>query len=146
MNTTLNPFVPRDPGPVRGNRMKTGLNATLDPTRRSNAAQDFDTALRRKIVGQDQAVEKVAEIYQMFLAGLNPPGRPIGNLLFLGPTGSGKTRVVEAVAESLFGDPKAVLLTTVQPLVNDLRKTELGETLTALEGAVDAGEAIHPPQ
>ena len=44
--------------------------------------------------------------------------------------------------ESLFGDPKAVLLTTVQPLVNDLRKTELGETLTALEGAVDAGEAM----
>ena len=45
----------------------------------------------------------------MFLAGLNPPGRPIGNLLFLGPTGSGKTRVVEAVAESLFGDPKACI-------------------------------------
>ena len=89
--------------------MKTGLNATLDPTRRSNDAQDFETALRRKIVGQDAAVEKVAEIYQMFLAGLNPPGRPVGNLLFLGPTGSGKTRVVEAVAESLFGDPKACI-------------------------------------
>lgn len=44
--------------------------------------------------------------------------------------------------ESLFGDPKAVLLTTVQPLVTDLRKTELGQTLTALEGAVDAGEAM----
>src|SRR6266581_6792119 len=44
--------------------------------------------------------------------------------------------------EDLFGDPKAVLLSTVQPLVNDLRKTELGETLTALEGAVDAGEAM----
>jgi hypothetical protein len=44
--------------------------------------------------------------------------------------------------ESLFGDPKAVLLTTVQPLVTDLRKPELGQTLTALEGAVDAGEAM----
>ena len=70
---------------------------------------DFDAALRRKIVGQDQAVEKVAELYQMFLAGLNPPGRPIGNLLFLGPTGSGKTRVVEAMAESLFGDAHACI-------------------------------------
>lgn len=89
--------------------MKTGLNAALDPTRRSNDAQEFETALRRKIVGQDAAIEKVAEIYQMFLAGLNPPGRPVGNLLFLGPTGSGKTRVVEAVAESLFGDPKACI-------------------------------------
>src|SRR5258707_7932267 len=45
----------------------------------------------------------------MFLAGLNPPGRPVGNLLFLGPTGSGKTRVVEAMAESLLGNPRAVL-------------------------------------
>jgi ATP-dependent Clp protease ATP-binding subunit ClpA len=81
----------------------------LDPTRRSNAATDFETALRRKIVGQEAAIEKVAEIYQMFLAGLNPPGRPVGNLLFLGPTGSGKTRVVEAVAESLFGDPRACI-------------------------------------
>ncbi len=89
--------------------MKTGINATLDPSRRSGDAQDFENAIRRKIVGQNVAVEKVAEIYQMFLAGLNPPGRPIGNLLFLGPTGSGKTRVVESVAESLFGDARACI-------------------------------------
>ena len=89
--------------------MRTSLATVLDPTRRSNDAKEFDTALRRKIVGQDQAVEKVAEIYQMFLAGLNPPGRPVGNLLFLGPTGSGKTRVVEAMAESLFGDARACI-------------------------------------
>ena len=89
--------------------MKTGLNTALDPTRRSHDAQDFDNALRRKIVGQDAAIEKVTEIYQMFLAGLNPPNRPIGNLLFLGPTGSGKTRVVEAMAESLYGDARACI-------------------------------------
>ena len=89
--------------------MKTGLSTALDPNRRSSDARDFDNALRRKIVGQDQAVEKVVEIYQMFLAGLNPPGRPVGNLLFLGPTGSGKTRVVEAMAESLFGDARACI-------------------------------------
>src|SRR5438132_173397 len=45
----------------------------------------------------------------MFLAGLNPPGRPVGNLLFLGPTGSGKTRVVESMAEALFGDSRACI-------------------------------------
>ena len=44
--------------------------------------------------------------------------------------------------EDLFGDPKALLLTTVQPLVNGFRKTEVVETLTALEGAVDAGDAM----
>ena len=89
--------------------MRTGLNTALDPNRRSNDAQDFETALRRKIVGQDSAIEKVTEIYQMFLAGLNPPSRPVGNLLFLGPTGSGKTRVVEVMAEALFGDAKACI-------------------------------------
>src|SRR6201997_4596764 len=89
--------------------MRTNLATVLDPNRRSSDAREFDTTLRRKIVGQDQAVEKVVEIYQMFLAGLNPPGRPVGNLLFLGPTGSGKTRVVEALAESLFGDARACI-------------------------------------
>jgi len=89
--------------------MRTGLNTALDPNRRSNDAQEFETALRRRIVGQEAAIEKVAEIYQMFLAGLNAPCRPVGNLLFLGPTGSGKTRVVEAMAESLFGDIHACI-------------------------------------
>jgi len=89
--------------------MKTGLSASLDPSRRSNEAQEFETALRRRIVGQDDAIEKVTEIYQMFLAGLNPAGRPMGNLLFLGPTGSGKTRVVEAMAEALFGEARAIV-------------------------------------
>ena len=89
--------------------MRTNLSTPLDPARRSNAARDFEASLRRKIVGQNEAIEKVAEVYQMFLAGLNAPGRPVGNLLFLGPTGSGKTRVVEAVAESLFGDAKACI-------------------------------------
>jgi ATP-dependent Clp protease ATP-binding subunit ClpB len=89
--------------------MKPVLSTMLDPNRRSNDAREFESALRRRIVGQDQAVEKVVEIYQMFLAGLNPPGRPVGNLLFLGPTGSGKTRVVEAMAESLFGDARACI-------------------------------------
>src|SRR5216684_3542936 len=89
--------------------MRTNLATVLDPNRRSNDAGEFDAALRRRIVGQDQALEKVVEIYQMFLAGLNAPGRPVGNLLFLGPTGSGKTRVVEAMAEALFGDARACI-------------------------------------
>jgi ATP-dependent Clp protease ATP-binding subunit ClpA len=49
------------------------------------------------------------ELFQVFTAGLNSPGRPVGNLLFLGPTGSGKTRLVEAAAEILFGSPRAVI-------------------------------------
>jgi ATP-dependent Clp protease ATP-binding subunit ClpB len=83
--------------------------AQLDPTRRSVESRDFEGGLRRKIVGQDEAVQAVVDLYQVFRAGLNSPGRPVGNLLFLGPTGAGKTRVVEATAEVLFGDPRAVI-------------------------------------
>jgi len=81
----------------------------LDPSRRCPQSQEFETALRRKIVGQDEAVRAVVDLDQVFLAGMCPPGRPVGNLLFLGPTGSGKTRIVEAAADVLFGDPRAVI-------------------------------------
>ncbi len=81
----------------------------LDPERKSPESVGFEAGLRRKIVGQDEAVQAVVDLYQVFRAGLNSPGRPVGNLLFLGPTGAGKTRVVEATAEVLFGDPRAVI-------------------------------------
>jgi len=81
----------------------------LNPFLRSTESQDFESGLRRKIVGQNEAVQAVVDLYQVFRAGLNSPGRPVGNLLFLGPTGAGKTRVVEATAEILFGDPRAVI-------------------------------------
>ena len=81
----------------------------LDPSKRSTDTLDFQTALRSKIVGQDEGVQALVDLYQVFRAGLNSPGRPVGNLLFLGPTGSGKTRIVEAAAEILFGDPRSIV-------------------------------------
>jgi ATP-dependent Clp protease ATP-binding subunit ClpB len=81
----------------------------LDPNKRSTDTIDFQTALRSKIVGQEEGVHALVDLYQVFRAGLNSPGRPVGNLLFLGPTGSGKTRIVEAGAEILFGDARAVI-------------------------------------
>ena len=86
-----------------------GLCAALDSKRRSSTACHFEEALRKKIVGQDEAVQALVDLYQVFCAGLHSPGRPVGNLLFLGPTGSGKTRIVEAAAEILFGDSRAVI-------------------------------------
>jgi len=81
----------------------------LDPEKRSTDTLEFQTSLRSKIVGQEEGVQALVDLYQVFCAGLNSPGRPVGNLLFLGPTGSGKTRIVEAAAEILFGDPRAVI-------------------------------------
>jgi len=81
----------------------------LDPTMHSPEVRDFENALLERVVGQDRAVRRLARVYQVFMAGLSTPGRPLVNLLFLGPTGSGKTRLVEAASEVLFGDSRAVI-------------------------------------
>ncbi|MFN2453744.1 MAG: AAA family ATPase [Pyrinomonadaceae bacterium] len=81
----------------------------LDPDQKSPRAQEFEEKLSNRIVGQERAVRRMSGLYQIFLAGMNAPSRPVGTMLFLGPTGSGKTRVLEAAAEVLFGDPHAII-------------------------------------
>src|SRR5215203_711984 len=81
----------------------------LDPERKSPRAKEFEDKLSALIVGQERAVRRVSGLFQIYLAGMNNPSRPIGTMLFLGPTGSGKTRVVEAAAEVLFGEPHSVV-------------------------------------
>jgi ATP-dependent Clp protease ATP-binding subunit ClpA len=81
----------------------------LDPDRKSPRAKDFEDKLSAFIVGQERAVRRMSGLFQIYLAGMNNPSRPIGTMLFLGPTGSGKTRVVEAAASVLFGEPHAVV-------------------------------------
>jgi ATP-dependent Clp protease ATP-binding subunit ClpA len=81
----------------------------LDTTRTGRQAQDLENKLRGLVVGQEEAIHEIVRAYQSHMTGLSPSRRPIGNLLFLGPTGSGKTRVVEATAQSLLNDPKAVV-------------------------------------
>jgi ATP-dependent Clp protease ATP-binding subunit ClpB len=81
----------------------------LDPSMQSPETEAFGRELRSRIVGQDRAIRQLMRVYQAYLAGLSAPGRPLANLLLLGPTGSGKTRLVEAAAEVLFGDSGAVV-------------------------------------
>jgi ATP-dependent Clp protease ATP-binding subunit ClpB len=81
----------------------------LDPAKLGSEAEQLEKDLRARIVGQDDAVRQIVDMYQTFLAGMSSHGRPVGTLLFLGPTGTGKTHTVEAVAESLAGDPLAVV-------------------------------------
>src|SRR5580692_8641672 len=81
----------------------------LDVTRAGRPGEDLDRKLHRTIMGQDEAIHHIVRAYQCYLTGLAAAGRPIATLLFLGPTGTGKTRVVEATAEALLGNPNAVL-------------------------------------
>jgi ATP-dependent Clp protease ATP-binding subunit ClpB len=85
------------------------INIPLDPGKTGRDAMSLEGNLRRMIVGQDEAIQEIVSIYQMHLTGMSAPGRPIGNFLFLGPTGSGKTRIVEATAETLLKNPRAVI-------------------------------------
>ena len=82
---------------------------TLDPNRTGRHATDLEASLRSHVVGQDEAIQQIVRVYQTHVTGLAPAGRPIGNFLFLGPTGSGKTRIVEATAQALLDNPKAVV-------------------------------------
>ncbi len=85
------------------------LNIPLDPAKTGREAVTLESSLRRMIVGQDEAIQQIVNIYQMYLTGMSAPSRPIGNFLFLGPTGSGKTRIVEATAEALLKNPRSVV-------------------------------------
>jgi ATP-dependent Clp protease ATP-binding subunit ClpB len=87
---------------------QTGL-ALLDATVTGTKAKELEAKLHRLVIGQEEAIHEIVRTYQTYLAGLSPEGRPIGNFLFLGPTGTGKTRAVEATAEALVGNPHAVI-------------------------------------
>jgi ATP-dependent Clp protease ATP-binding subunit ClpB len=82
---------------------------TLDPTRTGHEAEALELGLRSRIIGQEDAIHQVVEMYQTYLSGMSSPKRPIANLMFLGPTGSGKTRLVEALAECLLKDSRAMV-------------------------------------
>jgi ATP-dependent Clp protease ATP-binding subunit ClpB len=85
------------------------VNVPLDPSKTGREAESLETNLRKMIIGQDEAIQQIVNIYQMHLTGMSAPGRPVGNFLFLGPTGSGKTRIVEATAEALIKNPRSVI-------------------------------------
>jgi ATP-dependent Clp protease ATP-binding subunit ClpA len=83
------------------------MGVTLDPMRTGSEAKSLEAELRALVVGQDEGIERIVNVYQTYLSGLMSLGRPLGDFPFLGPTGSGKTRTVEATAESLARNPRA---------------------------------------
>ena len=87
----------------------TRLRQPLDIQQTGKEASELQASLHKRIVGQDHAIQQIVSVYQTYVAGMNSPGRPIGSFLFLGPTGTGKTRLVEAMAESLVGDARAMV-------------------------------------
>ena len=89
-----------------GNGQKRKLTV-LNPEAKSALAEQFESGLQARVIGQDRALRSITSLYQVFQAGMTNPSRPLGTMLFLGPTGSGKTHVIEAAAEVLSGDRNA---------------------------------------
>ena len=101
-------------GPVSGigrpgRERVTRQRKQLDIRQTGEDAEKLGTDLHKRIVGQDHAIQQIVNVYQTYLAGMSSPSRPVGSFLFLGPTGTGKTRLVEAMAESLVSDARAII-------------------------------------
>src|ERR1700758_2019136 len=89
--------------------MKTGQTSGKSKKPAEEKVEDMAAQLSQKVVGQPVATRVIIPYVQMFQAGLAPEGRPVGVFLLLGPTGTGKTKTVEALAEVLHGSEKNLL-------------------------------------
>lgn len=69
----------------------------------------MEDELRKRVVGQDEAIEKIANVVRRNRAGISDPNKPIGSFIFLGPTGVGKTELTKALAEFMFNDDKSLI-------------------------------------
>src|SRR5689334_24816872 len=88
---------------------KSRVTPTRAKKQSADPAADLTAVLSQKVVGQPAATRVIVPYIQMFQAGLAPEGRPVGVFLLLGPTGTGKTKTIEALAEVLHGSEKNLL-------------------------------------
>ncbi len=87
----------------------TGIPVAKLTESERNKTLNLDKELHKRVVGQDEGVEKVSEAIIRSKAGIKDPGKPIGSFLFLGPTGVGKTELAKALAESLFDNEQNIV-------------------------------------
>lgn len=88
---------------------KTGIPLTNILSDEMEKLEYLEEGLRERVIGQDEAIVAVANAIRRQRTGLSDPKRPAGSFLFLGPTGVGKTETAKALAETLFGDPEAMI-------------------------------------
>jgi len=97
----------------------------LDPLKRSPQVTRFETMLRERVVGQMSAIDAILDSFSKILAGIRNPERPILTLLFLGPTGVGKTETVKALAETIFGKRTAFTRVNCQEFSSEFTVSKL---------------------
>ncbi len=87
----------------------TGIPAEKLQTNEAHKILTMADILKKRVIGQDEAIEKITHAIQLHRTGLVDPNKPIGSFLFLGPTGVGKTEVAKTLADFLFNDPKRII-------------------------------------
>ena len=87
----------------------TGIPVTRLAEEETQRLKNMETQLKKRVIGQDEAISAVSKAIKRSRVGIQDPKRPIGSFLFLGPTGVGKTELCKALAEVLFGDENAIL-------------------------------------
>lgn len=87
----------------------TGIPVTRLAEEETERLKNMETQLKKRVIGQDEAISAVSRAIKRSRVGIQDPKRPIGSFLFLGPTGVGKTELCKALAEVLFGDENAIL-------------------------------------
>ena len=102
---------------------KTGM--VLDPHRRSQQVTRFESMLRERVVGQDLAIGAILDAFSKILAGIRNQERPLLTLLFLGPTGVGKTETVKALSETIFGKRNAFVRVNCQEFASEFTVSKL---------------------
>lgn len=114
---------------------RSGLSVTFLDERAGLPRQDIIEGLRKHVVGQDRAVESIANVVSVAKARLNDPERPLGTFLFLGPTGTGKTQCARALAAWLYGDENNLLRYDMNEFVD-------GHAVARLAGTMDEPEGL----
>jgi len=102
--------------------------------------QRLEKELQKRIVGQDNAIEKIANVIRRSRAGVSDPNRPIGSFIFLGPTGVGKTELTKALAEFMFNDEKALLRVDMSEYMERHSVSKLVGSPPGYVGHEDAGQ------
>lgn len=100
----------------------------------------MEDELRKRVVGQDDAIKKIASVIRRSRAGVSDPGRPIGSFIFLGPTGVGKTELTKALAEFLFNDEKALVRVDMSEYMERHSVSKLIGSPPGYVGHEDAGQ------
>ncbi|WP_158852480.1 ATP-dependent Clp protease ATP-binding subunit [Saccharothrix deserti] len=118
----------------------TGIPVTQLTETERHRLLHLEEQLHRRIVGQDEAVEAVADAVRQGRAGLKHPHRPIGSFLFLGPTGVGKTEIARALAEALYGSPDRLIRFDMSEFAQQHAVTRLTGAPPGYVGYEDAGQ------